>query len=151
MWTLEKILERCAINQKGCYIWQGAVNTDGYARIGVKGNCNVKVHRLVMELTGRNPDGKVVRHKCDTPLCLNPDHLELGTPYDNVRDKVERGRQPCSITRWHVTEVKRLRNEGMLQKEIAHLVKLDARRVSDILTGKRDENGRIAKLKAFGG
>lgn len=40
---------------------------------------------------------------------------------------------------------------GWLQKDIASIVELDARRVSDILTGKRDENGRIAKHKAFGG
>lgn len=145
MWTIEKILSFCKINENGCMIWQRAVNTDGYARLGIKGNTNVKVHRLVMKLMGENIEGKVVRHKCDTPLCLNPNHLEIGTPADNVRDKVERGRQYCSITEWHVATAELLSESGWLQKDIACVIELDARRVSDILTGKRNKLGRIAK------
>ncbi|PHS59692.1 MAG: HNH endonuclease [Alteromonas sp.] len=36
--------------------------------------------------------GKVVRHRCDNPPCINPDHLELGTVADNNRDMADRGR-----------------------------------------------------------
>jgi hypothetical protein len=38
------------------------------------------------------PPNMVIRHKCDNPKCINPDHLELGTPYDNSADMVARGR-----------------------------------------------------------
>lgn len=37
-------------------------------------------------------EGKVVRHTCDNPRCINPVHLQLGTQADNVRDRQERGR-----------------------------------------------------------
>jgi hypothetical protein len=44
------------------------------------------------ECFGEIPDGLVVRHKCDVPMCINPEHLELGTPKENAIDKVVRGR-----------------------------------------------------------
>lgn len=52
----------------------------------------IYAHRLAwMSMHGPIPDGMVVRHKCDVPNCVNPDHLELGTVGDNNRDAVERG------------------------------------------------------------
>lgn len=50
------------------------------------------LHRKVYHAaTGDWPE--VVRHKCDNPRCINPEHLEGGTQVDNVRDCAERGRQ----------------------------------------------------------
>ena len=36
--------------------------------------------------------GLVVRHKCDNPRCINPEHLEVGTQADNNADMKLRGR-----------------------------------------------------------
>lgn len=51
-------------------------------------------HRLAYEASRDEwiPPGQVVRHRCDNPPCVNPDHLELGTQRDNVNDTKARGR-----------------------------------------------------------
>jgi hypothetical protein len=51
-------------------------------------------HRVAYELKfGPIPDGMHVLHKCDVPLCVNPDHLFLGTNDDNHADCVTKNRQ----------------------------------------------------------
>lgn len=71
-----------------CWYWQGATN-GRYGRIGHR----TYAHRYVYELTyGRIPDGMFVLHHCDTPLCVRPSHLRIGTAKENSRDAVERKR-----------------------------------------------------------
>jgi hypothetical protein len=50
--------------------------------------------RYVYELkNGIMPKGMVIRHTCDTPWCVNPEHLLIGTFKDNTRDMIDRGRR----------------------------------------------------------
>ena len=64
---------------------------NGYTRISINGN-EKPLHRVIYELLkGEVSDQLVIRHKCDNRFCCNPDHLEVGTQGDNVRDAVERG------------------------------------------------------------
>lgn len=91
MKTSEEFWNR--VNQTDtCWLWTGAVRTDGYGHCRYQGN-QVSCHRLAWTLTyGEIPIGLCVLHKCDVRLCINPDHLYLGTKKDNSRDAIVRGR-----------------------------------------------------------
>jgi len=70
------------------------LNTDGYPRAVIDGNNNAKVHRIVWELFNhRSAEGKVIRHTCDNPKCIKPEHLVLGTSQDNIKDMDNRDRR----------------------------------------------------------
>lgn len=76
----------------GCLLWLGLTNKNGYGKIGF----NYKswtTHRLAFHLFKQSlSHGDLVCHKCDTPACINPEHLFLGTPLLNMQDKVNKGR-----------------------------------------------------------
>jgi hypothetical protein len=76
-----------------CWLWTAYLDNDGYGKFWIDGR-NINAHRVAYELwKGQIPDGMVMRHACDEPSCVNPEHLLFGTQADNIRDKVERGRQ----------------------------------------------------------
>ena len=75
-----------------CWLWRGYTTPEGYGQMRLPDGA-IDAHRLSMEMAvGGLDKDVVVRHKCDTPLCVNPLHLETGTHADNVRDRVIRGR-----------------------------------------------------------
>jgi hypothetical protein len=78
-----------------CWLWTGGgVGWNGYARVKVEGK-RIFVHRFSWSLAnGPIPTGKVICHRCDVPLCVNPEHLFIGTQSDNIRDCVAKGRHP---------------------------------------------------------
>lgn len=76
-----------------CWLYIGTVNEHGYGRIK-KGQDRRYAHRASWEeANGPIPDGIQVCHKCDNRLCINPEHLFLGTQTDNNNDMVSKGRQ----------------------------------------------------------
>lgn len=87
------VLARVAtVPEAGCWLWMGGAYPSGYGRM-TSGGKNRRAHRGVWELVnGPIPEGLAVCHKCDTPLCVNPDHLFLGSQAANVRDMAAKGR-----------------------------------------------------------
>lgn len=84
-----------------------SLTPEGYALVskpGVRSRC-VRLHRLVYckahGLALADISGKAVRHTCDNPRCINPEHLLLGTWADNNRDRAERGRSAKKVPTRH--------------------------------------------------
>lgn len=75
-----------------CWLWAAGKNGGSYGWVRARGKAR-RAHREAYEAENGqgSADGLVVRHRCDTPACVNPAHLEIGTRADNNRDMMERG------------------------------------------------------------
>ena len=95
-----------AVVENPCKQWTKNIDAYGYGRISAKTDDGryimVKAHRVAYcEAHGLDLDdidGWVVRHKCDNRACVEPEHLELGTNLDNIRDRHERGRNATGLS-----------------------------------------------------
>jgi hypothetical protein len=78
----------------GCFIWAGTESRPGsHGVFTVQTGRTNGAHRFAWErVHGAVPPGLHVLHKCDTPCCVNPDHLFLGTTLDNHVDKAKKWR-----------------------------------------------------------
>lgn len=117
-----------------------------YGQIGVGGRKIDVTHRVAYKLAkGEIPDGLVVRHSCDNPPCVNPDHLLVGTFADNSGDMVDRGRSTkgrgIKLTDDDVREIRRRftrRAPGQKcnRQELAAEFGVHPQHITDLVSGK---------------
>jgi hypothetical protein len=133
-----------------CWEWKGATDSYGY------GKCLFKLHGKRIQFAhvasyeffiGRR-HGLKVCHSCDNPICVNPNHLWLGTQKQNVHDMMKKGRREWHGLRgednWHskltmeqVKEIKKLYKTGKYtQQDLADKFKVSSWPIYAVLKGK---------------
>jgi hypothetical protein len=112
-----------------CWLWTACKINNGYGQIGDTRNPNgwSLVHRISWELAnGTVPEGLCVLHKCDVRLCVNPDHLFLGTYRENSLDAATKERmakgEKSGKSKLTVPQVRRIKRDlaaGVTQRKLA--------------------------------
>lgn len=128
----------------GCWAWTGATNEKGYGRFSFNGETH-RAHRIAFAL-GKNtalPGVVMVCHRCDNPVCCNPEHLFLGLAVDNNEDAASKGRAPRATgmrnARAKLTDeaIQHIRNSNARNADLSALYGVSDGHISRIRSGER--------------
>jgi hypothetical protein len=158
---LERLKEKFDVAENGCWMWKAANVPKGYGVMYFNGRQQY-AHRISYQIhVGAIPDGLFVLHRCDTPACVNPEHLFLGTLADNTADMMAKGRSKggapsgdrnpmrihkallsgekngsSKLTMEQVEEIRRLYKAGVVQTKLAVQFGVNQPHISRIVRGE---------------
>ncbi len=125
----------------GCWEWTGATTRGGYGhirrKVGHKEWKMVKAHRVSYELYKGSIGDFHVCHTCDTPKCVNPKHLFLGTNKDNTQDKMSKGRHNYG----------RNSKQKLLSLEIANSIRKEKGTMQQIAEKYNTSASQVCRIK----
>jgi len=142
--TLEERFNIYTKKGPDCWEWKGYRDPHGYGRLDMPDK-PMLAHRVAYLIRyGSIPDGMFVLHKCDTPRCVNPEHLFLGTQADNVADMHAKGRArkralrgpEHGMAKLDERKVRAIRKSRLFGWVIAEKLGISVATVSDIRTRK---------------
>ncbi len=141
---LEKIRKNTIVGDDDCWEWAGGHTGTGRPVIWVDGKAEY-VYRVQWILkNGPIPEGLVVRHICNNPGCVNPEHLLIGTSKENAEDAVQSGSIQRGTLHWNarlndndVIDIFRLHEAGLTQREIAKRIGCSQTTVNAVLNKRR--------------
>lgn len=130
---VRRFLEDVSVWINGCWQWIGYTNKkNGYGCTWYNQK-RILAHRFMWELMNDQtvPEGMVVMHTCDNPLCVNPYHLQLGTQRDNIIDMISKDRNNhpkgtkhhrYKVTHDMIKEAKKLKGDGKSAREVGDIL-----------------------------
>jgi len=128
-----------ARRRSGCWEWTGGTDGKGYGRVCWDGGRH-GAHRVSWCLIrGAIPDGLYVCHHCDNKLCVNPDHLFLGTQVDNMQDWTRKGKN------------KLVNNPALLARGDDHWTRKDPEKVERLIADRRRAEWASGRRQAIRG
>lgn len=145
---LRRFFKKVEVVAGACWEWRGAKD-EGYGRFFTRDGKINFAHRISYAThIGPIPDGMLVCHHCDNRACVNPEHLFLGTPRDNMIDMVNKGRnRPARLfgsanphskmTLDRAQEARQLHTTGTTIREIARLMGVGETCIGKIIRGER--------------
>ena len=150
----------------GCWLWRAGLDEDGYGKFAItlpRGSRpkqrHVRAHHYAYELAHAPlPASTLLMHTCDTPACVRPEHLRIGTQRENIADRDAKGRAPrglrngaytrpervrrgarhgnAKLTDADVIEMRRLARDGERSGALAARFGVDRSRVQAIVSGR---------------
>ncbi len=123
-----------------CWLWNGAKNSGGYGVVQIDGGAKT-ASRVSWGLTfGSIPNGLFVCHSCDTPSCVNPRHLFLGSAKDNSFDMTTKGRgrrgEQSTRSKLNNPKVRFIRESNLSVNELAKQFGLGKATIYRVLSRK---------------